>query len=204
MASHAEQRGTAITVAEHTTAIALNTAKVTYDDAAQVATNTADIATNVTAIALNTAKVSYSTAASDAVALNTAKNSYPPVDAAAVAALPAGLSGFEARIAALEATQPKAFGRFTTVATPALLATSYNVASVSKTSTGVYAVVIDTDMTTANYTVMLSYEDSSATIQTVMASNIATTGFGVALRDASLNFSDASESVSFVVFENNT
>ena len=100
--------------------------------------------------------------------------------------------------------QPKAFGRFTTVATPALLATSYNVASVSKASTGVYAIVIDTDMTTANYTIMLSYEDATATIQTIMSSNIATTGFSVALRDASNALSDVSESVSFVVFENNT
>jgi hypothetical protein len=142
-----------------------------------------------------------------AIALNTAKVTYPSADAAVVAAIPAGLSGYEARIAAMEASvqfQPKAFGRFTTVATPALLATSYNVASVSKTSTGVYAIVIDTDMTTANYTIMLSYEDATATIQTIMSSNIATTGFSVALRDASNALSDVSESVSFVVFENNT
>jgi hypothetical protein len=122
----------------------------------------------------------------------------------AVAAVPADTS---ARLAALEAKmqfQPKAFGRFTTIATPALLATSYNVASVSKTATGVYAVVIDTDMTTANYTIMLSYEDATATIQTIMSSDIATTGFTVGLRDASNALSDVSESVSFVVFENNT
>ena len=44
-------------------AIALNTAKVTYDGASQVSTNKADIATNVVAIALNTAKVTYDGAA---------------------------------------------------------------------------------------------------------------------------------------------
>jgi hypothetical protein len=156
------------------------------------------------------------------VATNNAKVTYPSADAAkvahlsvtqavnldametAVAAVPADTS---ARLAALEAKmqfQPKAFGRFTTIATPALLATSYNVASVSKTATGVYAVVIDTDMTTANYTIMLSYEDATATIQTIMSSDIATTGFTVGLRDASNALSDVSESVSFVVFENNT
>ena len=205
MASHAEQRGTAITVAEHTTAIALNTAKVTYDNAAQVATNTADIATNVAAIALNTAKVTYDAQA--AVAANTLKVSYPPADAVAVAALPVGLSGFEGRIAVLEAKMefiPKAFGRFTTVASPALLGTSYNVASVSRASAGQYAVVIDTDLTTANYTVLISYEDSTATIQIASTNSHATTGFNIGLRDGANAFSDASESVSFAIYENNT
>ena len=125
----------------------------------------------------------------------------------AVAIAVATPASLNLRIAALEAKMqfiPKAFGRFTTVATPALLATSYNVASVSKTSTGIYAVVIATDCTTANYTIMLSYEDATATIQTVIASNIATTGFSIALRDASNALSDVSESVSFAVFENNT
>ena len=124
--------------------------------------------------------------------------------AAIAVATPASLN---LRVAALEAKMqfiPKAFGRFTTVASPALLATSYNIASVSKTSTGIYAVVIATDCTTANYTVMLSYEDATATIQSVIASNIATTGFSIALRDASNALSDVSESVSFAVFENNT
>ena len=124
--------------------------------------------------------------------------------AAIAVATPASLN---IRVAALEAKmqfQPKAFGRFTTVATPALLGTSYNVASVSKTSTGIYAVVIETDCTTANYTVMLSYEDATATIQTIMASNIATTGFSIGIRDSSNALSDVSESISFAVFENNT
>jgi len=124
--------------------------------------------------------------------------------AAIAVATPASLN---VRVAALEAKMqfiPKAFGRFTTIATPALLGTSYNVASVSKTSTGIYAVVIATDCSTTNYTVMLSYEDATATIQTVIASNIATTGFSIALRDASNALSDVSESVSFAVFENNT
>ncbi len=125
----------------------------------------------------------------------------------AVAALPVGLSGYEARIAALEAKMqfiPKAFGRFTTVASPVLLGTSYNVASVSRGATGQYAVVIDTDLSTANYTVLLSYEDATATIQTISANTLATTGFNVGLRDSSNAFSDASESVTFAVFENNT
>jgi hypothetical protein len=142
-----------------------------------------------------------------AIALNTSKVTYPPADAAAVAAIPAGLSGYEARLASLEAEMefiPKAFGRFTTADPAVLLGTSYNVASVSRGATGQYAVVLDTDMTTANYTVMLSYEDSTATIQTVMANTIATTGFNIGLRDASNAFSDASESVSFAVYENNT
>lgn len=121
-----------------------------------------------------------------------------------VDALPAGLSGFEARLAALEQMQAKAFGRFTTVASPVLQGTSYNVTSVSKTSTGVYAVVIGTDMTTTDYTIILSYEDSTATIFTLIAGNIATTGFDIALRDSSNSLSDASESVSFVIYENNT
>ena len=125
----------------------------------------------------------------------------------AVAALPVGLSGFEARIAALEAKMqfiPKAFGRFTTVASPALYATSYNVASVSRSGAGQYAVVIDTDMTTANYTVLLSFEDSTGTIMTVISGSHATTGFSIAIRNASNALSDDSESVSFAVFENNT
>lgn len=141
------------------------------------------------------------------IATNNAKVTYPSSAATAIAALPSGLSGYEGRIAALEAKMqfiPKAFGRFTTVASPALLGTSYNVSSVSKAATGLYSVVIDTDMTTANFTVMLSYEDATATIQTVMSSNIATTGFSVGLRDASNALSDVSESVSFAVFENNT
>ena len=69
-------------------AIALNTAKVTYDGASQVSTNKADIATNVVAIALNTAKVTYDGAAQvstnktdiatnvSAISLNTAKVTY--------------------------------------------------------------------------------------------------------------------------------
>ena len=124
-----------------------------------------------------------------------------------VDALPVGLSGYEARIAALEAKMqfiPKAFGRFTTVSSPALLGTSYNVASVSTSGTGQYSVVIDTDMSTTNYTVLLSYEDSTATIQTVSASSIAATGFNIGVRDASNSLSDDSESVTFAVFENNT
>ena len=125
----------------------------------------------------------------------------------AVAALPVGLSGFEARIAALEAKMqfiPKAFGRFTTADPAVLLGTSYNVASVSRGATGQYSVVIDTDLSTANYTVLLSYEDATATIQTISANTLATTGFNVGLRDSSNAFSDASESVTFAVFENNT
>ena len=167
------------------------------------------VATDVTAIELKTDYITVAQAVNldtmeSNIATNNAKVTYPSAHNTIVAALPADAA---ARITALEAKmqfQPKAFGRFTTIATPALLSTSYNVASVSKTSTGIYAIVIDTDMTTANYTVMLSYEDATATIQTVMASNIATTGFSVALRDADNALSDVSESVSFVVFENNT
>ena len=125
----------------------------------------------------------------------------------AVAALPVGLSGYEARIAALEAKMqfiPKAFGRFTTADPAVLLGTSYNVASVSRGATGQYSIVIDTDLSTANYTVLLSYEDATATIQTISANTLATTGFNVGLRDSSNAFSDASESVTFAVFENNT
>ena len=69
---------------------------------------------------------------------------------------------------------------------------------------GQYAVVIDTDMTTANYTVLLSFEDSSGTIMTVISGSHATTGFSIAIRNASNALSDDSESVSFAVFENNT
>ncbi len=136
-----------------------------------------------------------------------AKNSYPDADASIVAAIPAGLSGYEARIAALEAKMqfiPKAFGRFTTVASPALYATSYNVASVSRSGAGQYAVVIDTDMSTANYTVLLSFEDSTGTIMTVISGSHATTGFSIAIRNASNALSDDSESVSFAIYENNT
>ena len=131
----------------------------------------------------------------DAIALNTA---------AIAVATPASLN---VRVAALEAKMqfiPKAFGRFTTVASPALYATSYNVASVSRSGAGQYAVVIDTDMTTANYTVLLSFEDSTGTIMTVISGSHATTGFSIAIRNASNALSDDSESVSFAVFENNT
>jgi len=131
----------------------------------------------------------------DAIALNTA---------AIAVATPASLN---VRVAALEAKMqfiPKAFGRFTTVASPALLGTSYNVASVSRASAGQYAVVIDTDLTTANYTVLISYEDSTATIQIASTNSHATTGFNIGLRDGSNAFSDASESVSFAIYENNT
>ena len=134
-----------------------------------------------------------------AVNLNSIKTS--------VDALPVGLSGYEARIAALEAKMqfiPKAFGRFTTVSSPVLLGTSYNVASVSRSGAGQYSVVIDTDMSTTNYTVLLSYEDSTGTIMTCSASSIAATGFNIAIRDASNSLSDDSESVTFAVFENNT
>ena len=136
--------------------------------------------------------------------LNTMNSSIAANTALLAVATPAALL---ARVTALEAKmefQPKAFGRFTTVASPALLATSHNITSVSKSSTGVYAVVIATDMDTANYTVVTSCEDSTATIQIVLTSSMATTGFTIGLRDASGNFSDASESVSFAVFENNT
>ncbi len=125
----------------------------------------------------------------------------------AVTALPVGLSGYEARIAALEAKMqfiPKAFGRFTTVSSPVLLGTSYNVSSISRSGAGQYSVVIDTDMSTVNYTVLLSYEDSTGTIMTCSASSIAATGFNIAIRDASNSLSDDSESVTFAVFENNT
>ena len=208
LTSQANNLDTAGEIVEHTTAIALNTAKVTYDAQAAVAANTAKVTYDAqAAVAANTAKVSYSTAASDAVALNTAKNSYPSADAVAVAALPTGLSGFEGRIAVLEAKMefiPKAFGRFTTVVSPALLGTSYNVASVSRTGAGQYVVVIDTDLTTANYTVLISYEDSTATIQIASTNSHATTGFNIGLRDGSNVLSDASESVSFAIYENNT
>tara|TARA_R110000787_G_scaffold65617_2_gene147725 strand:- start:71 stop:1393 length:1323 start_codon:yes stop_codon:yes gene_type:complete len=200
--------------------VATNNAKTTYPpaDGAKVGfisvTQDVDldamenaINNNSTAITLNTAKISYSTAASDAVALNTAKNSYPSADAVAVAALPTGLSGFEGRIAVLEAKMefiPKAFGRFTTVASPALLGTSYNVASISRAGAGQYSVAIDTDLTTANYTVLISYEDSTATIQIASTNSHATTGFNIGLRDGANALSDASESVSFAIYENNT
>lgn len=141
------------------------------------------------------------------VATNNAKVTYPSADASAVAAIPVGLSGYEARITSLEAKMefiPKAFGRFTTVASPALLGTSYNVASISRAGAGQYAVVIDTDMTTANYTVLISYEDSTATIQIASTNSHATTGFNIGLRDGANAFSDASESVSFAIYENNT
>jgi hypothetical protein len=207
------------TIVINTAAIALNTAKVTYDGAAQVATNTADIATNVAAIALNTAKVtydaqaavaantlkvSYPPSADAAIALNTAKVTYPSADAAIVAALPADTA---TRLTALEAKMefaPKAFGRFTTANPAVLLGTSYNVTSVTRGAAGQYAVVLETDMTTANYTVLISYEDSTATIQIASTNSHATTGFNIGLRDGANAFSDASESVSFAVFENNT
>ena len=204
-------------------AIENKTDHITVTQAVALDTMESDIVAHATKLAHMTVTqaVNLDTIESN-TATNNAKATYPSADAAkvahltvtqavnldsieaAVAAVPADTS---ARLAALEAKmqfQPKAFGRFTTVATPALLATSYNVASVSKTATGVYAVVIDTDMTTANYTVMLSYEDATATIQTIMSSDIATTGFTVGLRNASNALSDVSESVSFVVFENNT
>jgi len=106
--------------------------------------------------------------------------------------------------AVLRQLVPKAFGRFTTVSSPVLLGTSHNVASVSRSGVGQYSVVIDEDLTTANATVIVSYEDSTATIQTASVNSIATTGFNIGLRDASNAFSDDSESVSFVVFEKNT
>lgn len=176
--------------------IATNNAKVTYPsaDAAKVAHLSVTQAVDLDTIESN-------------VATNNAKVTYPSSAATAIAALPAGLSGFEGRIAALEAKMqfiPKAFGRFTTVASPALLGTSYNVASVSRASAGQYAVVIDTDLTTANFTVLISYEDSTATIQIASTNSHATTGFNIGLRDGSNAFSDASESVSFAVYENNT
>jgi len=124
--------------------------------------------------------------------------------AANATAIPASLS---ARLSALEAKMqfiPKAFGRFTTVASPALYATSYNVASVSRSGAGQYAVVIDTDMSSVNYSVLLSFEDSTGTIMTVISGSHATTGFSIAIRNASNALSDDSESVSFAVFENNT
>lgn len=135
---------------------------------------------------------------------NNAKVTYPSADATKVGTIPAGLSGYEARIAALEAVRPKAFGKFTSVPSPALLGTSYNVASISRAGTGLYSVVIDTDMTTANYTVIVSCEESAATTKTVMTSSHATTGFNVAIRDVGHNLSDSAETVSFVVFEDNT
>ena len=196
LTAQANNLDTAVDIVAHTAAIALNTAKVTYPtaDAAKVAHLSVTQAVDLDTIESN-------------VATNNAKVTYPPADASIVAAIPAGLSGYEARIAALEAKMqfiPKAFGRFTTVASPALLGTSYNVASVSRASAGQYAVVIDTDLTTANYTVLISYEDSTATIQIASTNSHATTGFNIGLRDGSNAFSDASESVSFAIYENNT
>tara|TARA_R110000824_G_scaffold112137_2_gene261097 strand:- start:11377 stop:11913 length:537 start_codon:yes stop_codon:yes gene_type:complete len=152
--------------------------------------------TDITAIKAKTDHISVS----QAVNLDTMETQI----ATNVSAIPASLS---ARLTALEAKMqfiPKAFGRFTTVASPALYATSYNVASISRSGAGQYAVVIDTDMTTANYTVLLSFEDSSGTIMTVISGSHATTGFSIAIRNASNALSDDSESVSFAVFENNT
>ena len=97
--------------------ITANTAKISYSDAALVATHTTDIGTNATAIALNTAKtgitagqaseitantakVSYTDSA--AVALNTAKISY--TDAAAVAANTAKVSYTDAALVATHTT----------------------------------------------------------------------------------------------------
>ena len=125
----------------------------------------------------------------------------------AVAIAVATPASLNLRIAALEAKMqfiPKAFGRFTTVASPALYATSYNVSSVSRSGAGQYAVVIADDLDSANYTVLLSFEDSTGTIMTVISGSHATTGFSIAIRNASNALSDDSESVSFAVFENNT
>lgn len=199
------------TTLTNATAIALNTAKVTFDKLVAVDANTLKVSyppadgTKVGYITVNQA-VNLDTIESD-TATNNAKNTYPSVDATAVATIPAGLSGYEARIAAMEASvqfQPKAFGRFTTVSSPSLYATSYNVTSASKSSTGVYDVLFDTDMASSNYTVIVSCEDATATIQILLTGNIATTGFTVALRDGANVLSDVSESVSFVIFENNT
>ena len=194
--------------ADRLDAIETKTDHITVTQAVELDDMESDLIAHATKLAHMTVTqaVNLDTIESDTTT-NNAKVTYPSADATKVGTIPAGLSGYEARIAAMEANvqfQPKAFGRFTTVASPALLATSYNVTSVSRTATGLYAVVIATDMTTANYTVMLSYEDSAATIQTVMSSDIATTGFSVGLRDSSNALSDDSESVSFVVFENNT
>jgi len=186
MDCRAKLGGTDIVVGGNTDAIAINKTKL-------------DLMTVTQAVDLDTMESN--------VATNNAKNTYPSADATIVAAIPAGLSGYEARIAALEAKMefiPKAFGRFTTADPAVLLGTSYNVASVSRAATGRYSVVIADDLETANYTIIVAYEDSTATIQTAMVNTLATTGFNIGLRDASNAFSDASESVSFVVYENNT
>tara|TARA_R110000851_G_scaffold252741_2_gene405197 strand:- start:3597 stop:4934 length:1338 start_codon:yes stop_codon:yes gene_type:complete len=193
------------------TASAANTAKVTYPSADSTKVGFVSV---TQAVDLDTMESN--------IATNNAKTTYPPADGTkvghisvtqavdldaietAVAAVP---SDTATRLAALEAKMqflPKAFGRFTTADPAVLLGTSYNITSVTRAGAGQYAVVLDTDMTTANYTIVLGYEDSTATIQMVMTSSHATTGFNIGIRDASNALSDASESVSFAVYENNT
>ena len=73
------------TLVANAPAVVANTAKTSYSDAAQVSTNTSDIAQNVSDIAVNTLKTGFTNtlvANAPAVVANTAKISYP--DAAQV------------------------------------------------------------------------------------------------------------------------
>jgi len=96
---------------------------------------------------------------------------------------------------------PKAFGSFTTVASPVVSGESFNISGVTQVSTGRYTVNFTDNMSDVGYTVTVSYMDSSETIFLCMLSSKAVGSFNISLKDASGTLSDASETVDIVVHE---
>lgn len=96
---------------------------------------------------------------------------------------------------------PKAFGSFTTVASPVVSGESFNISGVAKVSTGRYTVSFTSAMSDVDYTVTLSYMDASETIFLCMLSSKVVGSFNISLKDSGGSLSDASETVDIVVHE---
>jgi len=75
---------------------------------------------------------------------------------------------------------PRAFGRVSEASGVYTLENSYNITSISKSSTGVVDITFDEDMSTATYNTLLLLEDNGGILPvTISTSNLATTGFTI-------------------------
>ena len=119
------------TLVANAPAVVANTAKTSYSDAAQVSTNTSDIAQNVSDIAVNTLKTGFTNALvanAPAVVANTAKNSY--TDSAQVST---NTSDIATNVSAIALNTAKvSYTDATTVASHATLHTAHTASLATK------------------------------------------------------------------------
>ena len=178
------------TLVANAPAVVANTAKTSYSDAAQVSTNTSDIAQNVSDIAVNTLKTGFTNtlvANAPAVVANTAKISYP--DAAQVSTNTSDIAQNVSDIAVN--TLKTGFTNALVANAPAVVANtaknSYTDSAQVSTNTSDIATNVSA---IALNTAKVSYPDASQV--STNTSGIATNVTAIALNTAKVSYTDAS------------